>query len=165
MNVTRAVLPVMRRQRAGHVISISSAAGLLGLEFATAYAAAKFAVEGWMESLDAEVAPFGIQTTIVSPGAFRTELLGEESTTYATPSIEDYAERTAVQWKVWHSMNGTQAGNPTKLARALMTIAAASPPPKRFIAGADAVAAAEQKIANLQTQIAAYRDLSTSLAF
>ncbi|HEX9129095.1 MAG TPA: SDR family NAD(P)-dependent oxidoreductase, partial [Gemmatimonadaceae bacterium] len=75
MNVTRAVLPVMRRQRSGHIISISSSAGLSGFEFGTAYAASKFGLEGWMESLHAEVAPFGINTTIVNPGFFRTELL------------------------------------------------------------------------------------------
>ena len=76
MNVTRAVLPVMRKQRSGHIISISSSAGLAaGFEFVTAYAASKFGLEGWMESLQAEVAPFGIHTTIVNPGFFRTELL------------------------------------------------------------------------------------------
>lgn len=68
MNVTRAVLPVMRKQRAGHIISISSTAGLVGFEFGTAYAASKFGLEGWMASLHAEVAPFGISTTLVNPG-------------------------------------------------------------------------------------------------
>jgi len=84
MIVTRAVLPVMRRQRSGHIIAISSSAGLSGFEFGTAYAASKFGLEGFMESLRAEVAPFGIHTTIVNPGFFRTELLTEESTNYAT---------------------------------------------------------------------------------
>jgi NAD(P)-dependent dehydrogenase (short-subunit alcohol dehydrogenase family) len=114
MNVTRAVLPVMRKQRLGHIISISSSAGLVGFEFCTAYAASKFGLEGWMESLHAEVAPFGITTTIVNPGFFRTELLTEQ---------------------------------------------------RRFIAGADAIATAEQKVAVLKAQIDANRDLSTSLAF
>jgi NAD(P)-dependent dehydrogenase (short-subunit alcohol dehydrogenase family) len=89
MNVTRAVLPVMRRQRSGHVISISSGAGLVGFEFCSAYAAAKFGLEGWIESLASEVASFGIHTTIVNPGFFRTELLTNESTSYAEPSIDD----------------------------------------------------------------------------
>ena len=83
MNVTRAVLPVMRKQRSGHIISISSGAGLMGFEFNSAYCAAKFGLEGWMESLQPEVAPFGIHTTIVNPGFFRTELLTQESATYA----------------------------------------------------------------------------------
>src|SRR5687768_15923883 len=86
MNVTRAVLPVMRKQRSGHIISISSGAGLMGFEFNSAYCAAKFGLEGWTEALQPEVAPFGINTTIVNPWFFRTELLTQESTTYAEPS-------------------------------------------------------------------------------
>jgi len=165
MNVTRAVLPVMRKQRAGHIISISSTAGLVGFEFGSAYAASKFGVEGWMESLHAEVAPFGIATTIVNPGFFRTELLTEQSTNYAEPSIKDYDERRAKQLEFWKAQNGRQSGDPAKLARALMAIAALEPPPRRFIAGADAVATAEQVAADLKAQTDAHRDLSTSLAF
>jgi NAD(P)-dependent dehydrogenase (short-subunit alcohol dehydrogenase family) len=165
MNVTRAVLPVMRKQRSGHVISISSTAGLVGFGFCAAYAAAKFGLEGWMESLQQEVAPFGITTTIVNPGFFRTDLLEPASVTYAEPSIEDYADRTAEQLKWWQAQSGQQGGDPAKLARALVAIASEAPPPRRFIAGADAIALAEQKVADLRAQIAAYRDLSTSLAF
>jgi NAD(P)-dependent dehydrogenase (short-subunit alcohol dehydrogenase family) len=164
MNVTRAVLPVMRKQRAGQIISISSGAGLLGFEFCSAYAASKFGLEGWIESLDQEVAPFGITTTIVNPGFFRTELLTKESTTYAEPSLEDYAERTAEQLKWWDAQNGQQPGDPAKLAQALIRIVAEEQPPRRFIAGADAIGLAEQKVADLQQQIEAYRDLSTSLS-
>jgi NAD(P)-dependent dehydrogenase (short-subunit alcohol dehydrogenase family) len=164
MNVTRAVLPVMREQRSGHIMSISSGAGLSGFEFNSAYAAAKFGLERWMESLQPEVEPFGITTTIVNPGFFRTDLLTQESATYATPSIADYADRHAqrVQW--YESMNGQQAGDPAKLARALITIASQEQPPRRFIAGADAIAIAEQKAMDLQEQANAFRDLSTSLA-
>ena len=164
MNVTRAVLPVMRRQRHGHVISISSTAGLLGFEFCSAYAASKFGLEGWMESLQPEVAPFGIHTTVVNPGFFRTELLTKESVTYAEPSIDDYAERRAKQLDWWKAQSGNQPGDPAKLAKALMAIANAEEPPRRFIAGADAIALAEQKVATLQADIDAYRDLSSSLA-
>ena len=164
MNVTRAVLPVMRKQRSGHIVSISSTAGLVGFAFCSAYAAAKFGLEGWMESLQQEVAPFGITTTIVNPGFFRTELLEPASVTYAEPSIEDYADRTAEQLKWWQAQSGRQGGDPAKLARALLAIASEEPPPRRFIAGADAIALAEQHVADLQAQIAAYRELSTSLA-
>jgi NAD(P)-dependent dehydrogenase (short-subunit alcohol dehydrogenase family) len=164
MNVTRAVLPVMRRQRSGHIVTISSTAGLVGFEFGSAYAASKFGVEGWMESLHPEVAPFGIHTTLVNPGFFRTELLTRDSTRFADGSIPDYAERTAAQRAWWTGMNGQQGGDPARLARALLTIAAQAQPPRRFIAGADAIATAEQVIADLQSQIDAYRDLSTSLA-
>ncbi|MFD1774112.1 SDR family NAD(P)-dependent oxidoreductase [Paenibacillus rhizophilus] len=93
MNVTRAVLPVMRNARSGHIISISSLAGLAGFEFNAAYAASKFGLEGWMESLRYDVAPYGIITTIVEPGFFRKELLEPESTYWAERSIDDYAER------------------------------------------------------------------------
>jgi NAD(P)-dependent dehydrogenase (short-subunit alcohol dehydrogenase family) len=166
MNVTRAVLPVMRKQRWGHIISISSSAGLAaGFDFVSAYAASKFGLEGWMESLQAEVAPFGIHTTIVNPGFFRTELLTEQSTDYAAPSIEDYAERRAAQLEFWKSQNGKQSGDPAKLAQALLTIASQESPPRRFIAGADAIGTAEQKIADLKADINFDRALSTSLAF
>jgi NAD(P)-dependent dehydrogenase (short-subunit alcohol dehydrogenase family) len=164
MNVTRAVLPVMRKQRSGHIISISSTAGLVGFEFGTAYAASKFGLEGWMESLNAEIAPFGIATTIVNPGFFRTELLTEQSTNYAAPSIRDYDERRTAQLEFWKSQNGQQSGDPAKLAQALTTIASQDPPPRRFIAGADAIATAEQVVADLKAQIDAYRELSSSLA-
>jgi NAD(P)-dependent dehydrogenase (short-subunit alcohol dehydrogenase family) len=164
MNVTRAVLPVMRKQRSGHIVSISSSAGLVGFEFCTAYSASKFGLEGWMEALHAEIAPFGIATTIVNPGFFRTELLTERSTSYAEPSIEDYDERRTKQLEFWKSQNGLQTGDPAKLARALITISSQEPPPRRFIAGADAIATAEQKVADLKAQIEAYRELSTSLA-
>ena len=164
MNVTRAILPVMRQQRSGHIMSISSGAGLSGFEFNSAYCAAKFGLEGWMEALQPEVAPFGISTTIVNPGFFRTDLLTQESTSYATPTIADYAGRHAerVQW--YDSMNGQQEGDPGKLARALLTIVGQEQPPRRFLAGADAIAIAEQKAKDLQQQANALRDLSTSLA-
>jgi NAD(P)-dependent dehydrogenase (short-subunit alcohol dehydrogenase family) len=166
MNVTRAVLPVMRRQRSGHIISISSSAGLAaGFEFVSAYAASKFGLEGWMESLQAEIAPFGIATTIVNPGFFRTELLTEQSTNYAEPSIADYDDRRGPLVEYWKAQNGRQSGDPAKLARALVAIAGQNPPPRRFIAGADAIAGAEQKVAELKAQIEANRDLSMSLAF
>ena len=166
MNVTRAILPVMRRQRSGHIISISSSAGLAaGFDFVSAYAASKFGLEGWMESLQAEIAPFGITTTIVNPGFFRTELLTEQSTNYAEPSVADYDERRGPLLEYWKSQNGRQSGDPAKLARALVTIVSEQPPPRRFLAGADAIATAEQKIAGLQAQIEAYRELSTSLDF
>jgi NAD(P)-dependent dehydrogenase (short-subunit alcohol dehydrogenase family) len=164
MNVTRAVLPIMRKQRSGHVVTISSSAGLVGFEYCTAYAASKFGVEGFMESLAPEVQPFGIHTTIVNPGFFRTDLLTKESTNYAQPSIEDYAERNAAQREFWEGQNGQQTGDPAKLAQALLRIVGEEQPPRRFIAGADAIATAEQVIATLQQETDAFRELSNSLA-
>lgn len=164
MNVTRAVLPAMRKQRSGHIMSISSGAGISGFEFNAAYCAAKFGLEGWMESLQPEVAPFGIHTTIVNPGFFRTELLSKDSATFATPSIADYADRHAERQQWFEDMNGQQSGDSAKLARALVMIASLDQPPRRFIAGADAINVAEQKAKDLHEQANAFRDLSTSMA-
>lgn len=163
MNVTRAVLPVMRRQRSGHIVTISSRAGLVGFEFGTAYAASKFGLEGWMESLRLEVAPFGIDTTIVNPGFFRTELLTPQSTKYAPPSIDDYADRRNALVTAWNAQNGKQAGDPAKLAKALVTIANEQPPRRRFIAGADSIASIEQKAADLQADVDLNRERFVSL--
>jgi NAD(P)-dependent dehydrogenase (short-subunit alcohol dehydrogenase family) len=164
MTVTRAILPIMRRQRSGLIITISSTAGLIGFEFGTAYAASKFGVEGWMQSLQAEIEPFGINTITVNPGFFRTELLTEESTDFAEGRIEDYDEARAKQMAFWKGYNGQQSGDPGKLAQALIKISGREKPPRRFVAGADAVRTAEQVAATLLQQTEAYRELSTSLA-
>src|SRR5579859_3630744 len=165
MNVTRAVLPVMRARRSGLVVTISSTAGIRGGEFLTAYAASKFGLEGWMESLTPEVAPFGIHTMLVEPGFFRTELLTPESTNYAESTIEDYAERTKQTVIAWSRMNGLQGGDPAKLAQALVQLASQNEPPLRWAAGADAVADLEQKAKDLLAHADAYRDLSSSLDY
>ena len=132
INLTRAALPIMRAQRAGLIVTISSTAGIVGGEFLSAYAASKFGVEGWQESLAPEVAPYGIKTMLVEPGFFRTEFLTPESTEYAESSIADYAERTEQTVAAWKSMNGRQVGDPAKLADALVNLAALDEPPLRF---------------------------------
>ena len=165
VNVTRAALPQLRAQRSGLVMTISSTAGIaVSGDFLTAYATSKFGVEGFMEGLAPEVAPFGIRIMLVEPGFFRTELLTPQSTQYAEPSIEDYAERTTATVEAWRGMDGKQGGDPTKLAAALVLLAAIDEPPVRFAAGADAVATFEQKASDLRTQADAHRELSTSLA-
>jgi NAD(P)-dependent dehydrogenase (short-subunit alcohol dehydrogenase family) len=164
MTVTRAVLPVMRKQRCGLVISISSTAGVVGDPFASAYAASKFGLEGWIEGLAGEIEPYGIRTMIVEPGFFRTELLQPDSTTFAELSIDDYAERTAETIPAWQAMNGQQAGDPAKLARALVQLADSDEPPLRWVAGEDAAERVEQKARLLLAQVDAHRELSTNLA-
>jgi NAD(P)-dependent dehydrogenase (short-subunit alcohol dehydrogenase family) len=164
LTVTRAVLPVMRKQRSGLVISISSGAGIAGSASGSAYSASKFALEGWMESLAGEVEPFGIQTMIVEPGFFRTELLQPESTTFGELSIDDYADAEAAMLPFWQSMNGRQAGDPAKLARALVQLADSDEPPLRWVAGDDAVEGVRGKAQLLLAQVAAHRELSVSLA-
>jgi NAD(P)-dependent dehydrogenase (short-subunit alcohol dehydrogenase family) len=164
MNVTRAVLPVMRVQKSGLVVAISSTGGLIGQEFCTAYSASKFGIEGWIESLAPEVAPFGIRTMVVEPGFFRTDLLTPESTNYAKSTIEDYAERTKQTVENWKAMNGKQGGDPAKLAKALVALSDQDEPPVRWVAGADAVEAVEKKAQDLLAQVDAYRDVSSDLA-
>ena len=116
MTVTRAVLPVMRRQHAGQVISISSGAGVIGSPSGSAYSASKFALEGWMESLTGEVQPFGIRTMIVEPGFFRTELLTPESTTFGELSIDDYDEARAADQRIL-GLDERHAGRRPRQAR------------------------------------------------
>ncbi|GIU55767.1 SDR family oxidoreductase [Arthrobacter sp. NicSoilC12] len=164
INVTRAALPVLRAQRSGLLVTVSSTAGIAGGEFLSAYAASKFGVEGWAESLAPEVAPFGIRTMIVEPGFFRTELLTPESTSYAASTIGDYSERTEQTVTAWKGMNGLQGGDPAKLAVALIQLAELDEPPLRFAAGADAVGVFEARAKELQVQADAHRELSSNLA-
>ena len=164
VNVTRAVLPVMRAHRRGLVVTISSTAGISGQAFASAYAAAKFGVEGWIESLALEVAPFGIRTMLVEPGFFRTELLTEESTKWPEASIDDYADRARQNVTAWKGMSGLQGGDPAKLAKALIQLASQAEPPLRWPAGADAIETFEKKAKELLAQASAHRALSSSLA-
>jgi NAD(P)-dependent dehydrogenase (short-subunit alcohol dehydrogenase family) len=165
MKVTKAVLPVMRKQRSGHIVTISSTAGLVGYTFCSAYSASKFGIEGWMESLQTEVEQFGISTTIVNPGFFRTQLLTEESTKYSEKEIDDYNEGRKQQLEFWKGANGQQGGDPAKLAQALLKVIDQPNPPKRFLAGADAVGTAEQVVKTLSEQTEEYRELSSSLAY
>jgi NAD(P)-dependent dehydrogenase (short-subunit alcohol dehydrogenase family) len=164
VNVTRAVLPVMRAQRRGLIVTISSTGGVVGQAFVSAYSAAKFAVEGWMESLAPEISPFGIRTMLVEPGFFRTELLTDESTKWPEASITDYADTTRETVAAWKKMNGLQGGDPAKLADALVQLASQAETPVRWPAGADAVEALEKKANELLAQASAHRALSSSLA-
>lgn len=166
LNVTRAVLPVLRRQRSGQVITVTSTAGLIGQEFCAAYAASKFALEGWMESLRFDLAPYGIATMAIEPGFFRTDLLVEgASTLWPALQIEDYAERTSATIQAWQAMNGQQGGDPARLARALVTLSDSDALPLRFVAGADAMAGVEANLMTIQAQIDAHRELSASLSY
>ena len=163
LNVTRAVLPVMRAQRSGHIVTITSLAGIVGQDYCVAYSTSKFGLEGWMEALRFDVEPFGISTTIVEPGFFRTHLLEESSTQWADLTVDDYAERSSQTQAAWQGMNGQQPGDPAKLASALITVIDRADPPTRWVAGADAVAAVERKAREILTQAVAEPELSTTL--
>jgi len=136
--VTRAVLPIMRAQRSGHVFTVSSIGGLIGAEGGSIYSATKFALEGWSEGISFELKPFGIKTTLIEPGFFRTDFLDASSVSYGDIDIADYADY-AVSFKAHlDAMNHRQAGDPNKLGKVLVTLAASNEPPVRFAAGSDA---------------------------
>ncbi|RZJ22933.1 MAG: SDR family NAD(P)-dependent oxidoreductase, partial [Brevundimonas sp.] len=160
MNVTRAVLPSMRAQRSGRIFNVSSVGGIVGGASGTLYCASKFAVEGFTESLSQEVAPFGIHATIVEPGFFRTDFLEPTSVKHGSNPIADYAETAAALKAFYDSRSQNQAGDPMKLAQALITLADSDTPPVRWCAGTDALAMVQGKIDSLQADLDAWRDLS-----
>jgi NAD(P)-dependent dehydrogenase (short-subunit alcohol dehydrogenase family) len=138
VHVMQAALPVMRRQRSGHIINISSVAGVVGLKHCAAYAATKFAVEGLSLSVANEVEKFGIKITVVEPGFFRTDLLDEHNVRWVSKVVEDYAPEGTAE-DMWSKYNGTQPNDPAKLGDALVKIVAIQNPPKVFAAGGDAL--------------------------
>ena len=164
MTVTRAVLPVMREQGSGHIFTITSISGTIGVTGSGTYSASKFAVEGWMESLAVEVAPFGITATIVEPGFFNTDFLDTSSVVYGDITIDAYAEQSAEFRRSQDDMNHQQEGDPVKLAGALLQLADEPKPPMRFIAGQDAVNVVETVILpRRHDDLTTWRDLSRSL--
>jgi NAD(P)-dependent dehydrogenase (short-subunit alcohol dehydrogenase family) len=159
--VMRAALPVMRQQRSGRILNISSMAGVVGYGTASAYAAAKFAVEGLSLSVAQEVDRFGIKVTLVEPGFFKTDLLAPHSVVFGDIRIEGYDPPEAVK-KQWQSYNGTQTGDPAKLGTALVKLAAMGSPPKQFFAGSDAVAGITTDLKARLVEVAAHEALSSS---
>ena len=164
LKVTRAVLPTMRKQRAGRIINISSYVGVQGFMAASLYCASKFAVEGFSEALAQEVASFGILVTLVEPGVFRTDFMDASSIRYGSLALADYAEATAGFRAFTDSMNGKQEGDPKKLAAAIIELAASPQPPLHFAAGSDAVEVIGKKLDAARADLEAWRSLSTSLA-
>lgn len=162
MHVTRAVLPTLRRQQRGHIFNLSSIGGIQGGDRYPLYAASKFAVEGFSESLSAELAPFGISVTVVEPGFFRTDFLESTSVQYGTLVVEDYAAESRASRAFYEDRSGKQAGDPAKLAEALLTLAADPAPPTHFAVGSDAVAVVSQKYADAQAEVEQWRALSVS---
>ena len=159
--VMRAVLPILRKQRSGHIINISSLAGVVGFKHCAAYAASKFAVEGLSQSVAAEVERFGIKITLVEPGFFRTDLLHDRNVKYPSNAIADYAAEGNVQ-QTWSAYNGTQQGDPKKLGEALVKIAGLANPPKQFFAGSDALAVIRPALEARLQEIKAYEELTKS---
>ncbi len=162
MNVTRAVLPVMRQQRSGHVITISSIAGLTVTAGSSIYGSTKFALEGWMEGLAAEVKPLGISSTLVEPGYFRTDFLDPTSVSWGALNIDDYAVESKKGREGAEKVNHKQIGDPAKLGLAVVQIAAMKTPPLRFAAGSDAYDVMIKKAGELRDNAEQFRELSGS---
>jgi NAD(P)-dependent dehydrogenase (short-subunit alcohol dehydrogenase family) len=164
-NVTRAVLPMMRRQRAGHVINMSSNGGFKGVRGASMYSATKFAIEGFSEALAQEIAGFDLKLTIVEPGAFRTDFLDDRSLKRGTHALDDYDDFRAKANAVFEARNHNQVGDPDKLGLALVQIANETDPPLRFVAGADALKVVDDKLDYVAREVERWRELSHSTDF
>jgi NAD(P)-dependent dehydrogenase (short-subunit alcohol dehydrogenase family) len=155
----RAVLPVMRKQKSGRIINISSLAGIMGFKHCGAYSATKFAVEGLSLAVANEVEQFGIKIVLVEPGFFRTDLLNAHNAKYGTSSIADYAAEGSAE-DMWSRYNGTQQGDPAKLGDVLVKLAEMDNPPKQFLAGSDAFAAAKPILGVRLEEMRAYEGMS-----
>jgi NAD(P)-dependent dehydrogenase (short-subunit alcohol dehydrogenase family) len=165
MNVTREVLPVLRRQRSGHIINMSSNGGFRGVRGGSMYSATKFAIEGFSESLAQEVSGFGIRVTIVEPGAFRTGFLNPGAIQYGTRVIDDYKEYWANALNVFEQRAGIQIGDPVRLGEAVVTIANSEMPPLRFVAGPDALVIVEEKLEAVGAELREWHELTMSTSF
>jgi len=161
MHVMRAALPVMRKQRSGRIINVSSLAGIVGFKHCGAYSAAKFAVEGLSAAVAQEVEPFGIRIVAVEPGFFRTDLLNGNNAKYARSSIADYAAEGTAE-NMWSGYHGAQQGDPAKLGDVLVKIAGMDNPPKQFVAGSDALAMVKPALEARLEELRAFEHLSKS---
>jgi len=162
MHVTRAVLPTMRRQQRGHILNLSSIGGALGFEGASIYCAAKFAVEGFSESLVLEVARFGIDVTIVEPGFFRTDFLDDSSIRYGQIELQDYVDVANDQKSQYAAYSHKQLGDPKKLAQLIVDTARTNPAPLRVIAGSDALSMSRDVLNNRMKELELWADTSVT---
>jgi NAD(P)-dependent dehydrogenase (short-subunit alcohol dehydrogenase family) len=158
--MTKAVLPYFRERRAGHIIQVSSIAGRVGPAGRAAYAAAKFGVEGFSESLSREIGPLGVKVTILEPGGFRTDFAG--SSTELSEGRPEYDATVGASVRFQRSYNGKQPGDPAKAAAVLLHVASLSEPPLRLLLGSDCYAAAEKSALEKLESDRRWKDLSLS---
>lgn len=158
----RAVLPLMRKKRSGHIFNISSIAGVNAMAGASVYSASKFAVSGFSEALAQEVAGFGIKVTAVQAGAFQTDFLDPSSAHFADQGIEDYSAFSEKIVAASNANNHQQKGDPDKLAQALLTLSKDAEAPPRFLAGSDAINMANSRLATLGAELQSWENLSRS---
>lgn len=164
LNMTRAVLPTMREQRSGHILNISSLAGVVSFLGAGFYSATKFALEAVSEALAQEAKPLGIKVTIIEPGQFRTDFSGR-SLVPPAHVIADYAETTGKVFELAQAMDGNQPGDPVKAAAAIIQVVESDNPPLRLALGEDAVNSITQKLASMQAELDTWKSVSLSTAF
>ncbi|WP_432453311.1 SDR family NAD(P)-dependent oxidoreductase [Agarivorans sp. QJM3NY_29] len=162
MHVTRAVLPAMRRQQRGHILNLSSIGGALGFDGAAIYCAAKFAVEGFSESLALEVARFGIDVTIVEPGFFRTDFLDDSSVRYGQIELQDYTDVANTQKSQYDEYSHAQLGDPKRLAQLIVNTAGISPAPLRLVAGSDALSMSRDILNNRMKELELWADITVT---
>lgn len=162
LNLIRAVLPSMRQRRSGHIINLSSIGGYRASAGWGIYSSTKFAVEGITEALHHELAPLGIHATVVEPGYFRTDFLDNTSLRKTATQISDYAETVGKIRAFAAEHNHQQPGDPTKLAQAILQLAAVDKPPLRLPLGTDTLQAIAQKNADVEQETAAWRALAES---
>jgi NAD(P)-dependent dehydrogenase (short-subunit alcohol dehydrogenase family) len=165
LNVSRAVLPVMRRQRSGHVINISSLGGYQAYHGWGVYGSTKFAVEGLSEAMAQELAPLGVHVTVVEPGFFRTDFLDATSLVETAARIDDYHDTVGAMRVFAAGANHAQPGDPAKLSQALLKLADAARPPLRLQLGSDAVARAYAKHQQVERELAQWKELALSTDF
>jgi len=163
-HVMRAALPVMRKQRAGHIINMSSVAGVVGMLHCSAYGASKFAVEGLSLAVAEEVGKFGIHVTAVEPGFFRTDLLDAANVKWPSCRVDDYAAVEVGAQQMWSPYAGTQPGDPDKLGQVLVKLANMETPPRLFVAGGDAIEMIAPAVQARLKAVHALEDLSKSTA-
>jgi NAD(P)-dependent dehydrogenase (short-subunit alcohol dehydrogenase family) len=164
VSVIQAVLPHMRRRRAGHIVNITSMGGLMAFPGVGIYNGSKFALEGISEALAKEVKPLGIKVTIVEPGPFRTDWAGR-SMVHAERTIEDYDATAGAYRQVLAQRNGRQPGDPRKAADAIMLAVAAQEPPLHLLLGPDALRLVGEKLGALQAEIMAWAPVSAGTNF
>jgi NAD(P)-dependent dehydrogenase (short-subunit alcohol dehydrogenase family) len=166
LNVIRTAMPLLRKQKSGHIFNIASIGGFSGaFPGFGIYCATKFAVHGFSESLAAEVKPFGIHVTIVSPGYFRTSFLEASSLGVPQNPIQEYQNVREVQDAHQNSINGIQQGDPEKAAREMIAVAGQQQPPLHLFLGQDAYDLAEGKIAVIKADLEKMRATATATAF
>ncbi len=163
MNVTRAALPILRAQRSGAIVNISSLGGQLSFAGFSAYSAAKFALEGASEALAQEMKPFGVKVLIVEPGQFRTNLAGPSMR--HMPRMDVYSDVVGGTRQFAHDMHGTQPGDPLKAAAAIETALQASETPLRLQLGADAIDAVRGHSTMLLKDLTTWEALARDTAF